>query len=338
MEQIGMNGMGQSNRSWFDKPEGRVGAVGAVGIIALLVIGGYFALPFIIIALKNTLYTMFLLGGIGLILMLAIHPSSRNFFCLAYKMFFKNLTGFFITLDPIMILKDYVQQLYVNLEEMSKQVATVKGTMQNLKRKINSYTDEANQLMSRANVANEKGNKKVAITSNRAAERRRKSVQKLTALYNKIEMILRVLHKMHENGVIMAEDTKDEVELQQDEWQAIKNANSAMKSAMSVISGGGDKRANFEHAMEIMIDEVSLKMGEMENFMDMTSGLMESIDLDNDVFDDKMLKNLEAWEKKSDSWILGEDKTTAIHDAYNPEKDIDSEDLSMRDLKVNIFK
>lgn len=323
-----------SQRSWFTKPEGKVGAVGLAVGIAALVVGAYFLMPFILVALTNTLHTILLLGVIGFLLALVINPASRNFFILAYKMFFKGLTGVFITLDPIMILKDYVQQLYSNLEEMARQIGTVKGTRQGLKTKIAEYTNEANTYMQRAQVANEKGNKKVAVTSHRAALRRQASVQKLSALDNKIEMILRVLTKMHENCGIMAEDTKDEVELKQDEWEAIKNANSAMKSAMSIISGGGDKRANFEQAMEYLIDDISLKMGEMENFMDMTEGLMASIDLDNEMFDDKMLKNLDAWEQKSDSWILGEDKNTIISDTNNPDKDVD---VDLKDLKLNIF-
>lgn len=323
-----------AQRSWFDKPEGKVGAVGIIALIALFIIGGYFVLPYVIIALKSTLYTMFLLGGIFLLLTLVIHPTSRNFFILSYKMVFKGLTGIFITLDPIMILKDYVQQLYANLDEMAKQIGTVKGTRQGLKTKIAQYTDEANRFMSRAQVAKEKGKATIAKGEHRKAERRKASVQKLTALDTKIEMILRVLSKMHENCNLMADDTKDEVELKQDEWEAIKNANSAMKSAMSVISGGGDKRANFEQAMEFLIDDISLKMGEMENFMDMTEGLMASIDLDNAMFDDKMVKNLDAWEKKSDSWILGEDKSTIIDDTHNPNKDVE---IDLKDAKLNIF-
>lgn len=337
MEQMSSMGGGNTPRSWFSKPEGKVGAVGIVALIALLAVGAYFALPFILVILQNTLHTLLLLGAIGLILTIFIHPVSRNALCLGYKMFFKGITGLFIQLDPIMILKDYVQQLYANLAEMEKQIGAVKGTMQNLKRKISEYTDEANQMMQKAQIANEKGNKKIAVTSHRAALRRQKSVQKLTALYQKIEMIMRVLHKMHENGAIMAEDTKDEVELQQDEWEAIKSANSAMKSAMSVISGGGDKRANFEQAMEFLIDDISLKMGEMENFMDMTSGLMESIDLDNAMFDEKMVANLEAWEQKSDSWILGDNKGALVADSKDPNKNIDDEELSLKELKVAIF-
>jgi len=335
---IGMGSTGGTTaRSWFSKPEGKVGATALIilGLILLALCATNIAAltaAFVAIA-QNTLHLVLLLGVIGILLAIVINPTSRNAIALGYKMIFKMLTGFFITLDPIIILKDYVQQLYANLAEMAEQIGKVKGTMQTLKRKVEEYTVEANAEMEKANFAKKKGDTKVAQVSHRKAIRRQESVQKLTALYNKIDMILRVLHKMHENCGIIAEDTKDEVELRQDEWSAVKSASNAMKSAMSVISGGGDKRATYEQAMEYLIDDVSLKMGEMQNFMDMTEGLMASIDMDNDMFDEKMMANLEAWEQKSDSWILGEDKSNLI---ANKTSYTDT-DFSMADMKVNIF-
>ncbi len=327
-----------ATRSWFDKPEGKVGAVGIAVLVALFSIGMYFALPFILVLLTNTLHTMLLLGAIGGLLLLVVHPTSRNFFCMAYKMLFKGLTSIFITIDPMMILRDYVQQLYKNLKDMADQIGIVKGTHESLKRKIKEYSDTAEQLMAKHKKALEVGNKKVAATSHRAAERRRVSVQKLTVLSQKIEMILRVLHKMHDNCSIMADDTKDEIDMKQDEWEAMKNATSAMRSAMSMINGGGDKRANYEQALEFMVDDISAKMGEMSNFMDMTEGLMDSIDLDNAMFDDKAVESLEKWESDSESWILGGDKSGLVDDSKDPNKDFDKENFSVRQARNAIFK
>jgi hypothetical protein len=340
METSGMSmntGGTSSARSWFSKPEGKVGGIALIilGLILLALCATNIATltaAFVAIA-QNTLHLVLTLGVIGALLAIVINPTSRNAIALGYKMVFKMLTGFFITLDPIIILKDYVQQLYANLAEMSEQIGRVKGTLQGLKKKIEEYSVEANDEMAKAKFAQGKGDNKVAQISHRKAVRRQESITKLSSLYNKIEMISRVLHKMHENCYIVADDTKDEVELRQDEWEAVKSANSAMKSAMSVISGGGDKRATFEQAMEYLIDDVSLKMGEMQNFMDMTEGLMSSIDLNNEMFDEKMMANLEAWEQRSDSWILGDSKAMITSGATNAT----NTDFKMADMKVNIF-
>ena len=52
-----------------------------------------------------------------------------------------------------------------------------------------------------------------------------------------------------------------------------------MKSAMNVISGDADKRQLFDAALEEIADDVANKVGEMEQFMEMSSNFMESVDL-----------------------------------------------------------
>lgn len=52
-----------------------------------------------------------------------------------------------------------------------------------------------------------------------------------------------------------------------------------MKSAMNIIAGNSDKRAMFDQAMESIADDVAMKVGEMERFMEMSSNFMDSIDL-----------------------------------------------------------
>jgi len=137
---INMSGATSSARSWFSKPEGKVGGVALIILAIMLGIVGVIHGPAITAALlliaTNTLYLVLALAGIGLLLAFVINPTSRNAFCLGYKMLFKMITGFFITLDPMMILKDYVQQLYSNLAEMSTQIGKVKGSLQGLKAKI----------------------------------------------------------------------------------------------------------------------------------------------------------------------------------------------------------
>jgi len=74
---------------------------------------------------------------------------------------------------------------------------------------------------------------------------------------------------------------------------------------MSIIKGDPDRRAMFDQAMEGIADDVANKVGEMEQFMDMSSEFMDSIDLQNGVFEEKGLRMLEEYEKKSTLLLLG---------------------------------
>ena len=64
----------------------------------------------------------------------------------------------------------------------------------------------------------------------------------------------------------------------------------------------------FDAAMEAITDDVGNKVGEMDRFMEMSSNFMNSIDLQNGIFEEEGLKMLEKWEKESTSLILGEDE------------------------------
>ena len=113
-----------------------------------------------------------------------------------------------------------------------------------------------------------------------------------------------IFDKMHQNSEILLEDTKDQVKLKEQERKAIRASHSAMKSAMSVISGDPDKRAMFDAAMESITEDVANKVGEMEEFMEMSADFMDSVDLQNGIFEEKGLKMLEEWEKKSTLLLL----------------------------------
>ena len=110
---------------------------------------------------------------------------------------------------------------------------------------------------------------------------------------------------MYTNSEILLEDTVDQVKVKEQERKAIRASHSAMSSAMSIIKGDSDKRAMFDQAMEVIADDVSNKVGEMERFMEMSSDFMNSVDLQNGVFEEQGLKMLEEYEKKSTLLLLG---------------------------------
>lgn len=85
-----------------------------------------------------------------------------------------------------------------------------------------------------------------------------------------------------------------------------------MKSAMSVISGDKDKRALFDESLEALADDISGKVGEMEQFMELSENFMASVDLQNGVFEEEGLKMLEKWEVEGVSKILGKEKQALV--------------------------
>jgi hypothetical protein len=168
-----------------------------------------------------------------------------------------------------------------------------------------------------ASKAKENNKQSMMILKSRKAGRLKESNMRLEDLYKKMEVLYRVLTKMYENSQILMEDIKDQVEVKEQERKAIRASHSAMSSAMSIISGDPDKRAMFDAAMEAVTDDVSKKVGEMERFMEMSANFMDSVDLQNGVFEEEGLKMLEKWEQEGVSLILGEEKGNLLLQANN---------------------
>jgi hypothetical protein len=222
-----------------------------------------------------------------------------------YKSVMRWVTGMFVTIDPIGILKNYVEDLEDNLRKMSTQIGNIRGQMRKLKTLMEENSAEMDQSLKLAAKAKEQGVQNQMVLASRKAARLRETNEKYRALHSKMEILSRVLTKMYQNSEILLEDTKDQVKLKEEERKAIRASHSAMKSAMSVISGDADKRALFDAALEEIADDVAQKVGEMEHFMEMSSNFMNSVDLQNGVFEEEGLKMLDEWEKKSTLLLMG---------------------------------
>ena len=316
-------------KSFWEKKEGKTGMLFAAGgIFGVLFIMMKFGAA-LVAAAQNTV----ILGAYVLLIVAVSYVLMNKKFRAMCSFIFQSLmrwiTGFFITIDPIGILKDYVEDLKASHEKMNEQIGKLKGVMAGLTRTIRenqesmknsmAIADQARKQLGRAGNSEEQTRMRAQITlKSRRAGRLQQSNKTFQDLYTKIEMIYRVLSKMYINCGVLIEDTEDSVKMKEIEWKTIRTAHSAMKSAMSVINGNSDKRAIFEQTLEYMANDLDTKVGEMERFMEVSQGFLDGVDLQAGVFEEKGLEMLEKWEKDADSWLLGDEKSQIIADANNP--------------------
>lgn len=296
---------GGKPKSFWKRPEGVTGTIFLLGLLAG---AGYLIVTNLaaIVGLFSNLLTLAItLLVIGVIVYMVLDPKMRTLVGYMYKSVMRWITGLFITIDPIGILKNYVEDLQDNLKKMSTQIGNIRGQMRKLKNIMDENNKEIDQNMKLAAKAKEQGVQKQMLLSSRKAARLKESNAKYKTLHTKMEVLYRVLTKMYQNSEILLEDTKDQVKMKEEERKAIRASHSAMKSAMSVISGNSDKRAMFDQALEVIADDVANKVGEMERFMEMSSSFMDSVDLQNGVFEEEGMKMLEEWEKKSTLLLMG---------------------------------
>ncbi len=308
-------------KSFWEKPEGKTGMLFTGLLAGGAFYGLYKILPFLINVVENTLHLSLLLGALGALIYVVLDPKMRNLVFYMYKSFMRWITGLFIQIDPIGILKSYVDDLKNNLKKMNKQIAVLKGQMKRLQQIMNENKKSINNNLKLASAAKERDKKGIMILKSRKAGRLKDSNLKLDGLYKKMEILYRVLTKMYENSEILLEDIEDQVMVKEQERKAIRASHSAMKSAMNIIAGNSDKKEMFDRALEAIADDVSMKIGEMERFMEMSNSFMDSIDLQNGVFEEEGLELLDKWEKEGVSLILGNDKDLLVNDSHSVDLD-----------------
>ncbi|HJW28125.1 MAG TPA: hypothetical protein VJ508_02620, partial [Saprospiraceae bacterium] len=295
---------GYQPKTFWQRPEGVTGAIFMAALVAGLGILTIKSIGLIIGALTSGIGLVATLAILGAIIFTALDSKARNLVWYMYKSVMRSITGIFVKLDPIAILKGYVNDLKENLRKMNRQISMLRGQMHKLQELILNNRKEIQSNLTLASQAKQTDKQAVLILKSRKAGRLKESNMKLEDLYKKMEILYRVLGKMYENSEVMLEDITDQVEIKEQERNAIHASHSAMKSAMSIISGDKDKRMVFDMALEAIADDVGNKVGEMERFMDMSENFMKSVDLQNGIFEEEGLKMLEKWEKEGVSSIL----------------------------------
>ncbi|MFN0016010.1 MAG: PspA/IM30 family protein [Saprospiraceae bacterium] len=287
------------SKPFWQRPEGITGGI----VLATLLVGGGFLLnsilPALIALAQNGLYLSGMLAVTGAIVFMALDPKARNLVWYLYKSAMRWITGLFVQIDPIGILKSYIGDLENNLRNLSKQVGALRGQMRQLKGIMDGNNTEIQKNMAVAERAKNQSDEKNLTIATRKAGRLQEANAKYDVFHKKMELLYRVLSKMYEDSEIMLEDTRDQVILKEQEYRAIKASHNAIRSAQSILTGNPDQRVLFDQALEAMAEEVSQKVGDMERFMDTSRNLLDSIDLQNGVFQEEGLLLLEKWEKHS---------------------------------------
>ena len=299
-------------KSFWERPEGTTGmAFIAIAVVAFF-IGANTILPFIIGVLQNTLYTMFLLGCIGAVGVLVANDRFRTAVTTLFQLAMRKLTGFVVEIDPIGILKNYVSTLMKKLGVMDEHIGELRGPILGLKRKIEEKIQERNTFLARAEQYQKQGNSPLDVQLNaRSAARDDDMIKSLTGNLQQMEKLHRVLTEMRGKAKFLMEDTKHTVESKEEEYKVIKAAHSAMGAARAVIMGESSQKDMFDQAMQFVADDVAMRIGEMDNFMEISKEILSGVVADMGILNDKGLQMLTEWEKK-DSVLLGNTKQVII--------------------------
>ena len=286
----------QKIKSFWEKPEGTTGMLTITG---LTVIGGGIAIYFIdaiIKLLQNILYAGFLGGSILLVIALLLNDNFRWFCRSSFQSAMRKLTGVWITIDPIGILKNYIKDMIEKLKLIEKYLGQIGGQITGLNQEIAERKGNVDSFLKYAAAAEGNGDiDNMQLNSNKAA-REKEWVDEMSVTSKQMQDTYDNLKHMKRNLNFLRDDTEHRVGLLIRKYEVITASYKAMKGAKELIEGDR-KKAIFEQDCEYIASEIGNKLGEMDRFFEASRDTFANMDLKNQVLNKEGLALLASWKK-----------------------------------------
>lgn len=308
-----------NRKSFWERPEGGLG----IGVLAALALGAFALIKVFGGVLLGTLDTAIalvgktmalggLIGILALVLLIAFNPKVHALIGYAFKLSMRWAMGQIIELDPIGIMRIYIDDLKKRLATIDERLGNLAGQIRAVKETIRRNKEGVETALQTAQAANQMG-KQVAFGVNaKQADRLGKANLRYEDVLKKMEFLHTMLKKYREASEGMILDLTNEVSVQEVERKSMLAAYGAMTAVRDILNGNGDKREMFDQAMEFTINDYGMKIGEIENFMDTSQSFIESLDLSNATANAAALEKLQEWENKAGSLLLGNAKEQAL--------------------------
>lgn len=146
----------QKIKTFWQRPEGKPGAV-VLGIIAIAIIVFFYKhSDEIVNMMQNLYYFLGMLGGLVFIGVLLSDSKFRTTVWYMYKSMMRAFTGIFIQMNPIAILKSYVEDLHAKMRQMDEQIQLLRGQMGKVKQSIQDKKDQMETALSYAKQSKRK--------------------------------------------------------------------------------------------------------------------------------------------------------------------------------------
>lgn len=311
-----------NKKTFWERPEGTTGMFVGVLLAGAALMGLSYILPFLITIVGNTLYLGMLLAALGGAAYVLMDPKFRTIFSYGYKLTMRWLTNCFVTIDPIGILKEYVERLNGKLGKMDQLIENLRGQIMALRNMIEKQAHDAANALKLAGKARQQNKSSALVLQAKQAGRLKDSNRSLQEVLGNAEVFYRVLRKMRELAEFMIQDITNEVKVAEETYKMIASAHKSMRLAQRILQGDADKEL-YNQTMEYLAEDYGKKFGEIMHFVDISQGFIESSDLKNLVYEEDALKLLDEWEKKGDSILLGDEKASILSQAYDANSELD---------------
>jgi hypothetical protein len=305
-------------KSFWNRPEGTTGMI-ALGLIGVI---GFFWLPTILTTLL-TIFSLatatmgwavaftFLSTFFAMILYIGTHRKTRALVKAIFRSSMRAMTRIFVEIDPIGIMEGYLDTVKEKREVFRERKNELSGAVRNCKEKISANEVKANKAMEMAAEAKkQKKTSQIQVHGN-IAGRLVDYNKRLHGTLGNMEMLYAALEKYSDAADSLIADLTSDISVRKDEREMMKASHSAMSSVMGILRGSGDEKEMYDMAMESVVNDYGRKLGEIEDFMSSSKDILEGIDLQQGVWTQRALDQLQTWESKN-SPLLGGEKRVLV--------------------------
>jgi hypothetical protein len=275
---------GDKAKGVFDQKGGTLGMVIlAIGVVALLV----FFQPILAIvqaALTNLLGIIALVLVIAAILYVVFDKNARLLLGTMYMMAIRYLMGLIVKMNPIAILEDTIKQMYKRIANVEDKMGKLNGVRLKFKDKIKEKKKQLQVCLDRKAAAEAHGKPELAQIEARQAVRLVDITNEYIELQQSSENWYKTLSKIAELAKLTAQDAENEVSIQKEKYQMVKDSHSAFKSAMSILKGNPDELALYNQAFEVVAQDIMNKVGEMDRVINTTGGMIDKMEIDKEMY------------------------------------------------------
>jgi len=291
-------------KSFWARPEGKTGILVILAAGGLALWGWGAIVGYIVSLLTDTVHMAILVAELLAIAWVLFSKRSH----LIFRLLMRWLTGLVINIDPIGILKDHILQMRKRREKMGEQIAAVAGQIHYLEDIINKNKRDAEHSMGMAEQAKKMSQTQDQIQALRMqaqmrvqaghAERLKESNVGYQGLLTKLQTVYDILSKWAIHIDFFIEDTQDQVNQAEVQYNAIRKASSAYKSAMSIITGNTDENDVYNETLEHLAEYAGEQLGQIDDFQRVAQNFMDKIDVQNGAADTEALAQLDKYEQK----------------------------------------
>lgn len=313
--------------SWkaiWNRPGGTFAKITAIAAAVGIGFGFMKLLPFFVASAANTLLFIGELVLIFGIIMVLTSKSFWKWISLFWTQLNRHIIGLFVKIDPISILKNGIQRMKEQLQEVENNITKLGGVLEQMKKDLHQYEDEfknnvrrreaSQKRMSSSDITPDemmalKGN---YVVINNDIARLTNIISNQQKRIEVSERYLSVLKRLQLLASFKVKDSESELRFRATEFEQAKKQQKAMKSIKNIFTGGLGKTMEEEMAIEFCAETVNNSIAEMQSLLDGSSDLLVNMDLDSMANIDKVDEILAKFEKDGFA-SFNEDVSSQMH-------------------------